>query len=83
MMTGMSLPAGADMAPDFMLTINAKDITQNIRDRLLSLSLTDNRGFEADQLDVELDDEKIFSKWDQNRFPDNKEILQVIEARLK
>jgi selT/selW/selH-like putative selenoprotein len=33
--------------------------------------------------DVELDGEKIFSKWDQNRFPDNKEILQVIEARLK
>ncbi|HEI6967698.1 TPA: phage late control D family protein, partial [Yersinia enterocolitica] len=56
MMTGMALPAGADMAPDFMLNINQKDITQNIRDRLLSLSLTDNRGFEADQLDVELDD---------------------------
>jgi len=33
--------------------------------------------------DVEVDGEKIFSKWDQNRFPDNKEILQVIEARLK
>ncbi|MGT3288875.1 phage late control D family protein [Yersinia enterocolitica] len=56
MMTGIALPAGADMAPDFMLNINAKDITQNIRSRLLSLSLTDNRGFEADQLDIELDD---------------------------
>lgn len=33
--------------------------------------------------DVELDGEKIFSKWDQNRFPDNKEILQMIEARIK
>jgi selT/selW/selH-like putative selenoprotein len=33
--------------------------------------------------DVELDGEKIFSKWDENRFPDNKEILLVIEARLK
>ncbi|EPB4297978.1 phage late control D family protein, partial [Yersinia enterocolitica] len=43
MISGIALPAGADMAPDFMLNINAKDITQNIRDRLLSLSLTDNR----------------------------------------
>ncbi|NDH04725.1 SelT/SelW/SelH family protein [bacterium] len=33
--------------------------------------------------DVELDGEMIFSKWDQHRFPDNKEIIQVIEARLK
>ncbi|PHZ33720.1 hypothetical protein CS536_22340, partial [Yersinia kristensenii] len=56
MISGMSLPAGADMAPDFMLTINQKNITQNIRPRLLSMSLTDNRGFEADQLDIELDD---------------------------
>ncbi|CQH34467.1 TPA: phage late control D family protein [Yersinia enterocolitica] len=56
MMAGLPLSAEADLAPDFMLTINQKDITQNIRDRLLSLSLTDNRGFEADQLDIELDD---------------------------
>ncbi|MDA5525039.1 phage late control D family protein, partial [Yersinia kristensenii] len=40
MISGISLPAGADMAPDFMLTINQKDITQNIRPRLLSMSLT-------------------------------------------
>ncbi|EPI9236225.1 contractile injection system protein, VgrG/Pvc8 family, partial [Yersinia enterocolitica] len=56
MMAGLPLSTEADLAPDFMLTINQKDITQNIRDRLLSLSLTDNRGFEADQLDIELDD---------------------------
>ncbi|EKN6132848.1 phage late control D family protein [Yersinia enterocolitica] len=56
MITGLSLPAGADLAPDFMLTLNQQDITQNIRNRLISLSLTDNRGFEADQLDIELDD---------------------------
>lgn len=56
MITGLPLPAGADLAPDFMLTLNQQDITQNIRNRLISLSLTDNRGFEADQLDIELDD---------------------------
>lgn len=58
-MTGISsLPvqAGARLSPDFRLTVNAKDVTANIRDRLLSLTLTDNRGFEADQLDIELDD---------------------------
>ncbi|MCW6548645.1 phage late control D family protein [Yersinia ruckeri] len=56
MITGLSLPAGTKIAPDFMLNINQKNITQTIRSRLLSLSLTDNRGFEADQLDIELDD---------------------------
>lgn len=56
MITGLPLPAGADLAPDFMLTLNQQDITQNIRNRLISLSLSDNRGFEADQLDIELDD---------------------------
>lgn len=58
-MTGISsLPvqAGARFSPDFRLTVNTKDVTANIRDRLLSLTLTDNRGFEADQLDIELDD---------------------------
>ncbi|EOT1168262.1 phage late control D family protein [Cronobacter turicensis] len=48
--------AGAGMTPAFMLRINAKDITAVISERLLSLTLTDNRGFEADQLDIELDD---------------------------
>lgn len=34
----------------------AKGITGNISNRLMSLTMTDNRGFEADQLDIELDD---------------------------
>lgn len=54
--TGLPVQAGAQIAPDFMLTVNAKDVTANIRDRLISLTLTDNRGFDADQLDLELDD---------------------------
>ncbi|MFG6076056.1 phage late control D family protein [Erwinia sp. OPT-41] len=54
--SNMAIQAGAQMAPDFMLSVNSKDITANIRNRLISLTLTDNRGFEADQLDLELDD---------------------------
>ena len=48
--------AGATLTPDFMLTLESKDITGNISGRLINLSMTDNRGFEADQLDIELDD---------------------------
>ncbi|WP_413722711.1 phage late control D family protein [Sodalis sp. RH24] len=48
--------AGATIAPDFRVRMNDKDITANLRPRLLSMTLTDNRGFEADQLDIELDD---------------------------
>jgi len=33
--------------------------------------------------DVIVDDDKIFSKHEQFRFPDNKEILQLIQGRLK
>lgn len=48
--------AGGVLTPDFMLTLDSKDITGNISNRLMSLTMTDNRGFEADQLDIELDD---------------------------
>jgi phage protein D len=48
--------AGVTATPAFLLRLENKDITQNISDRLLNLSMTDNRGFEADQLDIELDD---------------------------
>ncbi len=56
MITSMVTDAGAGLAPAFMLTMNSEDITRNISDRLISLTMTDNRGFEADQLDIELDD---------------------------
>lgn len=54
--SGLPVQAGARLTPDFLLKVNSKDVTTNLRDRLLSLTLTDNRGFEADQLDIELDD---------------------------
>ncbi|UAN20170.1 phage late control D family protein [Enterobacter sp. JBIWA003] len=56
MITGMDIQAGAKIAPAFMLKLDNDDITQDFTDRLISLTMTDNRGFEADQLDIELDD---------------------------
>ncbi|HBU6132534.1 phage late control D family protein [Enterobacter sp. 168J2] len=56
MITGMDIQAGAKIAPAFMLKLDNEDITQDFGDRLISLTMTDNRGFEADQLDIELDD---------------------------
>lgn len=47
---------GSTLTPVYMLKIESKDITGNISDRLISLTMTDNRGFEADQLDLELND---------------------------
>ncbi|WP_029687045.1 phage late control D family protein [Tatumella saanichensis] len=43
-------------SPAFSVTIEGKDVTTVLDARLMSLTLTDNRGFEADQLDLELDD---------------------------
>lgn len=40
----------------FTLSVDSVDITTDIADRLSTLTLTDNRGFEADQLDIVLDD---------------------------
>ncbi|WNN43755.1 phage late control D family protein [Winslowiella toletana] len=56
MITGLTIDAGASLAPAFMLTLNSQDITRNFYDRLISLTMIDNRGFEADQLNIELDD---------------------------
>lgn len=47
---------GSTLTPAYMLKIESRDITGNISDRLMSLTMTDNRGFEADQLDLELND---------------------------
>lgn len=56
MISGIQVQAGARIAPAFMLTLGKKDITQHFSDRLISLTMTDNREFEADQLDIVLDD---------------------------
>ncbi|BBE51152.1 Late control D family protein [Ferriphaselus amnicola] len=43
-------------APAYTLSADGTDITGKLQGRLVSLTLTDNRGFEADQLDITLDD---------------------------
>lgn len=43
-------------SPAYQLSCAGENITARLQDRLISLTLTDNRGFEADQLDIELDD---------------------------
>lgn len=55
MMAGSWINGQAN-APAFRLPLAGADVTQKIEQRLISLTLTDNRGFEADQLDIELDD---------------------------
>lgn len=42
--------------PDWRIVVNGADISKKIRSRLLSLSLVDNRRFEADTVTIELDD---------------------------
>ena len=42
--------------PAFTLSLAGADLTGTIAPRLVALTLTDARGFEADQLDIELDD---------------------------
>lgn len=50
------VPLRVAPTPDFNIKIETKDKTEDIRPRLISLKLTDNRGLEVDQLDLVLDD---------------------------
>ncbi|WP_350307372.1 phage late control D family protein [Photorhabdus viridis] len=52
----LDIVTGKNSAPAFHLEIDKKDISERIQSRLMSLTMTDNRGLEADQLDIELDD---------------------------
>ncbi|MBD2784322.1 phage late control D family protein [Xenorhabdus sp. DI] len=52
----LDLVTGKTSKPAFRLEINNKDISGKIQSRLMLLTLTDNRGLESDQLDIELDD---------------------------
>ncbi len=48
--------SGAQPQPEFSVMLDGRDITHNLSHRLISLTITDNRGFEADELQLELDD---------------------------
>ncbi|MEO3990238.1 contractile injection system protein, VgrG/Pvc8 family [Pseudocitrobacter cyperus] len=47
---------GATITPGFMLKMGERDITSNIHQRLISLTMTDEKEFQADTLVIELDD---------------------------
>lgn len=57
-MLGKVVGARDDLAPVpiYRITKDGKDITGAFTGRLISLTLEENRGFTADQLDIELDD---------------------------
>lgn len=55
-MTGTSTQGGLQREPAYRLTLDGRDITAKIDPRLISLTLTQCRGGEADQLDLVLDD---------------------------
>ena len=44
--------------PDFRVHLGERDLTDKLRPRLMSLSITEKRGDEADQLDLVLDDSR-------------------------
>lgn len=44
--------------PGYVVIVDGKDISDKVRPRLVSLTLTEKRGGEADQLDLVLDDSK-------------------------
>jgi len=56
MLTNLQLPAGARLTPVFTLAIKNKVLEENISDRIMSLSMTDNSGFAADMLTLKFDD---------------------------
>lgn len=44
------------MTPEFQVIVDGKDISTKLSSRLIGLTMTDNRGFEADTLEITLDD---------------------------
>lgn len=50
------MPAARNNVPAFKVTLDGKDLTDKIAPRLISLSLSEKRGGEADQLDIVMHD---------------------------
>jgi uncharacterized protein len=55
-MTPEPLNRDTQRSPAYQLSVDGTNITNLVNQRLISLTLTDNRGFEADSLDLVLDD---------------------------
>lgn len=56
MITQLQLPAGAKIMPDFTLSVKDKALEKSVRERVMSIKMTDNSGFTADTLEVIFDD---------------------------
>lgn len=54
--TALTDTRGNHLTPVAMLTINGKPFGTDAMSRIISISLTDKRGFEADELNITLDD---------------------------
>ncbi|SPW57934.1 phage protein D [Escherichia coli] len=46
----LTFDAGSTLTPDYMLMLDSRDITGNISDRLMSMTLTDNRALRLTSL---------------------------------
>lgn len=55
-MTWSAAPGRRQRMPAYRLVVDGQDVTARFRGPLISLTLTDKRGLEADQIDIELDD---------------------------
>ena len=51
------------MTPDFRILADSQDITDRIRDRLLSLRVTDEAGIKSDTVEIKLDDRDALIAW--------------------
>lgn len=52
----LDIMKGEVPVPQFKVVIDGADITHKIKPRLMNMTLTDNRGFDADQVELQLDD---------------------------
>ncbi|MEW8420158.1 MAG: contractile injection system protein, VgrG/Pvc8 family [Candidatus Thiodiazotropha endolucinida] len=51
------------MTPEFRILADSQDITDRIRDRLLSLRVTDEAGIKSDTVEIKLDDRDALVVW--------------------
>lgn len=51
------------MQPNFQILANQQDITETIKDRLLSLRITDESGMDSDTVEIHLDDREAAIQW--------------------
>lgn len=52
----LGLSGAAHQAPEYQIMLGGKDISPTLRRRLISMTITDKRGFEADTIEITLDD---------------------------